>query len=165
MPILNLDYTLSKDTAHKGLCQWYFLKNRVKNIIYCVILGSLFVNFLLSIIFLKQRDSVFLLFASVFAICMLFAVPPFQLKSYAAAYGEGEDFVLSVFEDKLEVVSSKTSAEIEFSKITAVFNCKSFICIETYGKLFPIPKTPENAEITEKIGAFLKEKLPNFYKR
>ena len=95
----------------------------------------------------------------------MFAVPPFQLKSYANAYGDGENFCLKLFEDKIEVTSATTHAEIDFSEITAVFDCKNFLCLQTKVKLFPIVKTQENAEKTEKLASFLKEKLPNCYKK
>ena len=165
MPILTLDYTLSKDTAYKGLCQWYFLKNRVKNIIYCAVLGVLAINFLLSAIFLKDSMSVFLTVVSVFGICMIFAVPAFQLKSYAAAYGEGEEFSLNIFEEKIEVVSVKTQVEINFSEILTVFETKNFICIEFKDRLFPVLKPLENAENLEKITDLLIKKLQNRYKK
>ena len=165
MLILTLNYALNKKSAHKALCEWYYLKNRVKTIIYCAVLGVLAVNFLLSAIFLSDSMSVTLFAVSVFGICMLFSVPPFQLKSYANAYGEGEDYTLNIFEEKAEVVSSKTQAEIEFSEISAVYDTKNFICIETRGKLFPIAKTAQNEENAVKIAAFLSEKLPKRYKK
>lgn len=165
MLIYTLNYHLDKSTAHKALCQWYFLKNRTKNIIYCVLLLAMAVNFTVSAISLKDTMSAFLAFATVFGLCMVFAAPSFQLKSFAAAYGEGEYYTLNIFEEKIEVVSSKTQVEITYDEISAVFDTKDFICIEIIGKLFPVLKPLENAENLEKIKLFLKQKLQNRYKK
>ena len=106
-----------------------------------------------------EGTTLFLLIATLFALAVILLSPLFEAKRLSEKYQESQEFSVLIFNQRLEIVSSKTTTELELKNIR-VIETADYLFLQTQTKLFPILKNSE----TEKFADFLKEKLENRYK-
>lgn len=163
-PIFSLKYFLDSKEVEKAIVEWHFGVSRVKNTIYTVVLSILAVNFLLSAILHKDTLSIFIVAACIFGILMVLLLPSFQVKPLARAYGDGFNFTLNIYEDKIEVVSESGNSELDYEGIIGILESKNYYCFEFKGRFYPVPKSAVDEDKKPEIRRFLQEKVEKRYK-
>ncbi len=163
-PIFSLNYFLDSKQVEKAVVEWHFGVSRIKNAIYIAVLSILAANFLLSAILNKDTLSIFIVAACIFCILMVLYLPSFQAKPLSRAYGDGQNFTLNIYDEKIEIVSQSGNTEMEYEGIVGILESKNFYCFELQGRFFPVPKLAVDEDKKLQIRQFLQQKVEKRYK-
>lgn len=138
---MKITYFLDKKIAAKAFLSYHKTDKRVKIIIETVLLGALIGMFLHSFIVSKDRMQLFLLFASLVVLFMVYYAPFLSAKSLGEKFKSGLEFNLELTQNSIKIKpQTAEEKELSFEEISKAVENRQFFFIVTNDRFYPIPK-------------------------
>lgn len=157
-------YSLDKKTAYDAIVKRYFCEHLVKVIVEAALLFIVAAAFAASALTSADVMSILLFLVCILALASVFFSPMSQAKMSAAAFENGVEFELSLFENGVCITRAEQTTELVFDSISKLLELDEYIYIFTASRFFPVPKSDFSVEQQMKLREVFEEKLQNRYK-
>ena len=134
-------YTLTRKTCARAVYKRYFYENRIKVLVYTIILSVLSVAFLVYGIISGEKLNWLLFLASIVTLITVYYLPVSNARMIASAFERSQDFDFELKETGIVITpDGRNPKDISFEDISRVLELKEFYMISTGSRGYPIPK-------------------------
>lgn len=162
--IFSNKYILDKKTAYDAIVKRYFCEHLVKVIVEAALLFIVAAAFAASAFTSADMMSILLFLVCIIALTSVFFSPMSQAKMSAAAFENGVEFELSLFENGICIARAEQTTELDFTSISKLLELNEYIYIFTASRFFPIPKSDFSRERLSELKESFEKNLQERYK-
>ena len=162
-PLFEIEYSLNSKSAEASILEHHSVKSRTKTIAQIAVLSA--ISLLFAVDVMISFDSMKLFMIAVCLICIAFIVftPRTQAKDMSAKFGEGKNFKLTLYVDKVTVSNGDTNTELYLSR-ARISETENFIYFEAEKRMFSVPKSFLSEAQKECFDRFLQQNPQINYK-